>query len=107
TFSPPVVVLHGIEEGCGLRPLCAQRPPWDGQPSRVSAGQADMKAAGPRTRYTSSLIGMIPSLPGPGPRERRRRDGRDALTCWVGWLVGLPGLEPGTSSLSEMGRRPR
>ena len=31
----------------------------------------------------------------------RRLDGRDRSDL-LGWLVGLPGLEPGTSSLSEM-----
>src|SRR5829696_7482540 len=33
-----------------------------------------------------------------GQRERRRLDGRDALTCGDG-VVGLPGLEPGTAPL--------
>jgi hypothetical protein len=63
------VALHGLEHGCGLRPLCGRaRRRGGGQSSRESAGQAGMNAPRLRTRYNSSLIGMQPSLPGPKRR---------------------------------------
>jgi len=53
-----------------------------------------MKARGLRIRFTSSLIGMIQSC--------GAYDGRPAFPLVRGCIVGLGGLEPAASSLSEI-----
>ena len=71
-------------------------PPWGGQPSHESPGQAGMKAPRLQTRYNSSLIGMHLD-PAGTPKASDQR------FCWSGAIsVGLGGLEPPASSLSEI-----
>jgi hypothetical protein len=49
-------VSKGMWSPTAVRPSA---PPWGRQPSCENAGQDGMKASRPRTRYISSLIGMI------------------------------------------------
>ena len=93
---PAAVALHWYQEGMWVSDRCARlRRHGNGQPTGEIAGQAGARARRLRTPVHPIPNRMIQACPNPN-------DDRPAFPLVRGRFVGLAGLEPAASSLSEM-----
>jgi integrase len=69
----------------------------------AGAGPKEVATRAGHTSVSFTLRPAMPSRPRRGPGAKRAPPAsRPRCSDLLGWVVGLPGLEPGTSSLSEI-----